>query len=58
MLGPSGVSIGQQTAVMRVVYVSNLEGCTVTGQTAGTEGGHTALVRHSSASGLFWSMNW
>ena len=33
-----------QTAVMRVVYVSNLEGCTVTGQTAGTEGGHTALV--------------
>ena len=33
-----------QTAVMGVVYVSNLEGCTVTGQTAGTEGGHTALV--------------
>ena len=33
---------------MRVVYVSNLEGCTVTGQTAGTEGGHTALVRQLS----------
>ena len=33
-----------QTAVVRVVYVSNLEGCTVTGQTAGTEGRHTALV--------------
>ena len=37
-----------QTAVMGVVYVSNLEGCTVTGQTAGTEGGHTALVRQLS----------
>ena len=32
------------TAVVRVVYVSNLEGCTVTGQTAGAEGGQTALV--------------
>ena len=34
-----------QAAVVRVVYVSNLEGCTVTGQTAGAEGRHTALVR-------------
>ena len=34
-----------QTAVVRVVYVSNLEGRTVTGQTAGAEGRHAALVR-------------
>ena len=34
-----------QTAVVRVVYVSNLEGRTVTGQTAGSEGRHAALVR-------------
>ncbi len=32
------------TAVVAVVYVSDLEGCTVTGQAAGAQGGHTALV--------------
>ena len=36
---------GAQTAIVRVVHVTDLEACSLTGQTARTEGGDTALVR-------------
>ena len=44
MFGPSGVSIGAHAAVVTVVDVADLESGAVTGETAGAEGGETALV--------------
>ena len=44
MFGPSGRLDGAQATIVAVVHVSNVEGRTLTAQTAGTQCGNTALM--------------
>ena len=57
MLGPSGVSMGTQAAVVVVMDVADIEGGPVTDRPPGPRADRRRLWV-SSARGLVWSMNW